>query len=1211
MVFESLAGGLVKAALPKVAGAIATAIKHKLHPTELERSLKVGLQQSEALERGQKVNNAVFYHCTDKDADTFLATLLEHPETQRELQKPLEQDGAPDVAILVQTAKQIAIDRAFTIPDESLEPWLKAFANAYFDAITAIRFQVAKDDYLTQLANWFDDVKFAGVAVPGQDVERAERLAQIFVMPDVEEDGERRSRVAFERSWFEEQGEQGRQGELLQEQRMRAQLERSGRKFSAWQLLNQPQKKIVLLGAPGSGKTTLMSFFAVELAERQGAIAPTSDVATQGMDRDPTQTHPDTEGLRLDPTQSDRLTQGMDRDRPQMQRDPTRMVLGTEGLRLDPLALQTDADALLLPILIRIRDWARTPDVTIPEYARQFAETTMSCKPLPKGFFEHWLNNGRALILLDGLDEVAEEAKRYHLVQCIENFLGQYPLNRAIITSRPAGYKRDFFRTEEFPHYELQPFDDGKIEEFCDRWYRSRIQDTAEAQRRKESLQKALKQQDRIKLLARNPLLLTIIALIHRYQARLPRERYKLYDKAVETLLTAWDDNKELSNQTVLKYLQLDDLRRLMESLAYWIHTQGNTGDREGGTLIDKDELIQKLCQEIKTLKQLQHYEAKAEAERFVRFIRDRTGLLNEQGQDCYAFVHKTFQEYLTAQDINYQADNEDDFEIVLTHIAQHLHDPHWREVLLLLIAQQSPKKAARAIRKVLTANSPYEQWLHRDLLFAGRCLTEDPKGLKGADPTLSLEILERLIELGVSETPELTDKIRSQINYVPRHLEETEFEAEALKLLNNRKDRISRWLFLEYQADLGEREATIKALLLHLQNPEALDRSKAAMTLSSLGNASEEILNALLKRLRQDQVSNVRASAAEALGKLGYASEPVITELLSRLQDPYSDVRSRAAEALGKLGKSSESTVVGLCSLLQDRAMAVRARAAEALGKLGNSCKEVVIALLAQVQAPDQLVRSSAASALASLGDSTGAIRSNLLTQLQSPDSYIRYLHAIALGGLGDSSEEVIDSLLTLLNDQEAMVRSTAAGALGRLNTQLNNLSDKSKIIQELEILLEDPVSIVRSTTLRTLSKLEVKSEIITSKAVALIQDADVMARLDAAYTLGSFGETSEEVINGLLLLLQDSDSRVCYGALESLGKLEHISELVVNNLLCLLQAPDSSIRSRTRSVLVKLSKKADWIEPAIVQWIEQHQDEECVGAGIDALWEIVEGEG
>ena len=36
---------------------------------------------------------------------------------------------------------------------------------------------------------------------------------------------------------------------------------------------------------------------------------------------------------------------------------------------------------------------------------------------------------------------------------------------------------------------------------------------------------------------------------------------------------------------------------------------------------------------------------------------------------------------------------------------------------------------------------------------------------------------------------------------------------------------------------------------------------------------------------------------------------------------------------------------------------------------------------------------------------------------------------------------------------------------------------------------------------------------------------------------------------------------------------------------------------------------KRSHQVEPAIVQWIEQHQDEEYVGAGIDALWEIVEG--
>ena len=101
----------------------------------------------------------------------------------------------------------------------------------------------------------------------------------------------------------------------------------------------------------------------------------------------------------------------------------------------------------------------------------------MCVKPLPEGFFEYRLADGRAMILLDGLDEVVEESKRYAVVQQIENFLGQYHQNLAIITSRPAGYKRDFFNTSEFEHYQLQLFDDAKVDEFINRWYDSRVPD--------------------------------------------------------------------------------------------------------------------------------------------------------------------------------------------------------------------------------------------------------------------------------------------------------------------------------------------------------------------------------------------------------------------------------------------------------------------------------------------------------------------------------------------------------------------------------------------------------------------------------------------------------------------------------------------------------------------------------------------------------------
>ncbi|NES45242.1 HEAT repeat domain-containing protein, partial [Moorena sp. SIO2C4] len=878
----------------------------------------------------------------------------------------------------------------------------------------------------------------------------------------------------------------------------------TGRKLLAEQLLSQSQsRRVVILGAPGSGKTTLMSYFAVMLAQQ------------------------------------------------------------------NPEILGLDADTDWLPILIRMRDFAINLDKSLIDYARVFAENTMSVKPLPVGFFEHWLSDGRALILLDGLDEVPEEAKRNDVVRRIENFLGQFDRNRAIITSRPAGYRRDFFHTEEFPHYQIEPFDDQKISAFIDNWYNSRFQDQAEAERRKQSLRKALDEHDRIKLLARNPLLLTIIALIHRYQAVLPKERFDLYNCAVKTLLTSWDANKEISSQGLFKYLDLYDLRRLMELLAYWIHTQGNVGNNEGGTLINQDELIDQLSQQIKTLKQVQLYQAEEEAEAFVTLIRDRTGLLNEQGQNCYGFVHKTFQEYLCAEEIDYQADNEGDFEIVLSQIREHLHDYHWREVLLLLIAQQKPKKAARAIRAVLTNKSNYEQWLHRDLLFAGSCLAEDPNNLRGADRGLVQEILERLVELEVTSKNRVAKKIREEVFQVICSLYETDFQAQVLALLKEQSDRINECRLLHYRAELGEKDQVITILLAQLK----------------------------------DQNSDVRVSAADALDKLGNSSETVINALLAKLQDENSDVRWRAARALGKLGNSSETVVITLLAKLQDENSNVRGWAADALSRLGNSSETVVSTLLARLQDPDPDVRVSAADALGNLGNSSEILVSTLIERLQDDDYFVRWRAAYGLGNLGNSSETVVSALIPRLQDDNYFVRGQAARGLGKLGNSSETL------VSALLARLHDDNSDVRGQVARALGNLGNSSETVVNALLARLQDDHSYVRGKTAIGLGNLGNNSETVVNALLALLQDDRSYVRQGAAIGLGKLGNSSEAVVNALLALLQDNDSFVRSSAAQALGNLGKTSNHILPAVIEWIEQHQDSDYVGSGIDVLWDLVVG--
>ncbi len=1115
--FGTLGLKLAQAIGPKLAEIGFKEAMKKFNPSDFEKACIYGIKTADK-------THELFYPCVLGVVEDFLKSFLAGAGLS-ELLKPFNNQGTPQVELLVAAfnatvAENKAIQGRF-IP-EKLEGWLDVFAKTYFEKTNCyLNFQVAKSDYFKQVANWFDDVKFAGIAVEGQEIEKSEKLAQIFVMPDVLEDVNTLVRLDIEEL------EAGKNLQLLQRE------SRSGRKFLASQLLNQNQSnKFVLLGAPGSGKTTLLSFFAVMLAQNY------------------------------------------------------------------PEKLGWDAERDCLPILIKIRDFARLSDISLLDYARQFAEKTMSVKRLPEGFFEYWLADGRAMILLDGLDEVVEESKRYAVVQQIENFLGQHHQNLAIITSRPAGYKRDFFNSSEFEHYQLQLLDDAKVDEFIDRWYDSRVRDVAEAQRRKDSIKKALDENDRIKLLARNPLLLTIIALIHRYQAVLPRARHKLYEKAVETLLKCWDANKKITEQSVFKCLDEDDLRRLMEILAYWIHTQGSTDNPEGGTLIAKDELLEQLTQNIKTKKQVDLSKARQEAKRFVDFIQQRTGLLNEQGQDLYAFVHKTFQEYLCAQEIGYQADDEDNFEIVLNHIRENLHDAHWREVLLLLIAQQKPKKAAKAMRAILAANSEYEEWLHRDLFFAGSCLAENIKELKVVDGSLTVEILEKLVDLEVRGEEKVGNKLHSQVFQVLCSMNETEFEAQTLQLLKARGVDANRlW---KYQAELGEEEAAISFLLLRLENENEDVRCGAVQALGGLRNTSEIVINALLLRL-QDEDAKVRNQAAFALGWLGNASEIVINALLLRLEDGDYSVRASAARALGKFGNASESIISALLLRLEDGDNSVRASAAGGLGKLGNASEIVINALLLRLEDEDNRVRASAAGALGELRNASASVVSALLLRLKDGNEDVRAGAAYDLGSLGNTSETVINSLLLCLEDANESVRLFTAQSLGLLG----NASEI--VINSLLLRLEDGNEDVRLLTARALSRLGNASESVINSLLLRLEDGNEGVRNSAASALGKLGNASEATISALLLCLEDRDKFVRHEAASALGNLENTSETVISALLLRLEDGDKSVCYSAAEALGKLGLKSSEVLPAVVQWIDRPQDTAYVGSGIDVLWDLV----
>ena len=1083
-----------------VAGSVLNGITTTVSSDEVTRSLKVATIVAQDSQRGY----GLFSGCAPdgrKGIQKFLGQFAAIGQVQRELQKPLCEAGKPDVDVLVAAfRKQLGTKGNERIQGDCkldfLEAWMGAFVDAYFGEIQGIRFQVAKEHYLKQLAARVDDVKFVGIAVAGEEVEKQEVLAQIFVMPDVREERSKTISRISSSDWIEGQT-------LLDEQKEWAMRDRSSPRIAAQTVLNQSKNKAVLLGAPGSGKTTLVSYFALMLTGDAGRIG----------------------------------------------------LVGEDWL----------------PVVVRIRDWILQPGMGLLEYLQWYAEKSLAVKGLPVGFFEHWLDRGKALILLDGLDEVVDEGLRRRVAEEIETFLHRYRENPAVITSRPAGYRWDLFNLDEFPHYTLEPFDEKQRDLFIDHWYDSRVaDDAAKADRLKADLRKAFKGNDRIQKLAENPLLLTIIALIHRYQAELPRQRFKLYEKAVETLLTSWDSGKELKLYAVLQYLKPDDLLYVLKKLAYWIHAQGNAGDADGGTLIDKPELISQLCKEIRNLKGCKQHEAKQEAERFVDFVQRRTGLLNEQGRDRYAFVHKTFQEYLTAEEI-YDRFEEGEDEVILDHIRDHLHDGHWREVLLLLVSKLKKKRAAKAIESVLNAGSEYEHWLHRDLLFAGWCLTEDPMDLKTAAPQLVGEILDRLVAIEIWDINRNGGKARREAAKIICRLGGTAFEGEMRERLNAQAGMIDRFRLIEFQASLGQKESSIALLLTFLEVNDFDVCCNVSESLIKLGNLSVEILNRLLILLSsRDDEGNVHYFAGKILIRLGNSSSEVVNGLLNLLNSEDSHVRCNAISWLGELGNSSSEVVNRLRNLLEDDDSSVSSCVAGSLVQLGSSSSEVINRLLRFLEDDHPILRSNAVESLAKLGNPSSEIVNCLLKLLKDDESYVRSSTAESLGRLGNSSPEVVNGLLRLLEDNKYLVRSSAAGSLGRLG------NSSPEVVNGLLRLLEDNESLVRSS---------------------------------AAGSLGQLGNSSPEVVNSLLRLLKDDESCVRSSAAGALGQLGPLSLEVANGLLSLLIDNKFNAYYCAARSLSQLTKKPEIIFSAVMQWIEQeqHADDAPIGEAIDVLWAIV----
>jgi formylglycine-generating enzyme required for sulfatase activity len=259
------------------------------------------------------------------------------------------------------------------------------------------------------------------------------------------------------------------------------------------------------------------------------------------------------------------------------------------------------------------------------------------------------IRKGKCLLVLDGLDEVP-----YDLRLRIRQFVGvlneTYAPERLIVTCRIRSYSG----STEIPgleRYTLAPFNQEKIDHFVQAWYNAFKQHytTEQIKFRKEDLTRAALAGDLVEM-ASNPMLLTVMAIIHQEDVHLPPEKVKLYQRAVEILLRRWQKQKtgELSPSSQLEAFLKDNQRiyPALERLAYEAHRARREGSRDAPELLRKDAL------DLLERNECQCEDGYLLANEFLDYIDQRAGLLIGKGEApgvpaSYSFPHRTFQEYL------------------------------------------------------------------------------------------------------------------------------------------------------------------------------------------------------------------------------------------------------------------------------------------------------------------------------------------------------------------------------------------------------------------------------------------------------------------------------------------------------------------------------------------------------------------------------------
>jgi formylglycine-generating enzyme required for sulfatase activity/calcineurin-like phosphoesterase family protein len=321
-----------------------------------------------------------------------------------------------------------------------------------------------------------------------------------------------------------------------------------------------------------------------------------------------------------------------------------------------------------LPLLIFLKElWSfykealeKNPqNVTLEPLLERYFENA-KC-PLTMEIVNAYLAHNRALVLIDGLDEVPEDI-RPHLVELLHRFQFQHKDNRFLLTGRPHGIEGKAETCFRECLRDIEPLNKTKSNQFIERWFRAVAgQAVGDAGVNANDMIADIRHHEHAKVFTGNPLLLTALCIFYVTGGkRIPDQRADLYDRIVGNLLYRRFHQPGNTEQVNL-------VRQYLMRLAFFMQEQ-NTKNIEPAAAREM----------LKETYPLEEKETPVRyKERLVKEfngIEPVCGLLNRLSSGDIQFVHLSFQEFLSAK---YMLDMDTDYK-------KYLNNSWWNETLLL-----------------------------------------------------------------------------------------------------------------------------------------------------------------------------------------------------------------------------------------------------------------------------------------------------------------------------------------------------------------------------------------------------------------------------------------------------------------------------------------------------------------------------------------------